>query len=306
MRTLGEVLSNTKEKQVAVGHFNISDSTQFNAIVSAANNLGVEPPSGLGGSTPKFVPVLIGVSEGEKNFIGVENAVALVRAARRRGMEVYLNLDHGHSVQDCKRAIDAGFDSVMFDGSKLPFEENVKKTKEVVAYAKASSNQGGVFVEGELGYIGSSSKMLDAVPEEVESAMTTAEQAIEFVERTGVDILAPSVGNIHGMLKSSGNPELDIARIAEIRKALPEETFLVLHGGSGISDSNFTDAINAGINIVHINTEIRKAYRHGIEKALESDKEQIAPYKYLNIGRDAVNEVVKGRLQLFQKLKIKN
>ena len=293
MKNLREVLKEAKDGKVAIGHFNISDSTQFNAIVSAAGELSV--------------PVLIGVSEGEKNFIGIKSVAALVHAARKQDKEVYLNLDHGHSVEDCKEAIDAGFDSVMFDGSKLSFEENIEKTREVVAYAQeqvalqqAQGDQNAnVLVEGELGYIGSSSKMLDAVPSEVERAMTTAEQAKEFVEKTGVDILAPSVGNIHGMLKSSGNPELDIARIEEIGKVLPENVFLVLHGGSGISDDNFKEAIKAGINIVHINTKIRRAYRQGIERALESDSEQVAPYKYLNKGRDAVSEVVKNKIQLF-------
>ncbi len=282
MRTLREVLQDVNGRKVAVGHFNISDSTQFNAIVSAAQNVGV--------------PVLIGVSEGEKKFIGIENAVALVHAARKRGIEVYLNLDHGHSVDDCKEAIDAGFDSVMFDGSKLSIEENMEKTREVVAYAKASSRE--ILVEGELGYIGSSSKMLDAVPEDVESAMTTPEQAREFVEQTGVDILAPSVGNLHGMLKGMQNPAIDIDRVKQIAEAVPETT-LVLHGGSGLSDDDFTDAIRAGVSIVHINTEIRRAYRAGIEQALEADTEQVAPYKYLNKGLDAVAEVVKERLVLF-------
>ncbi len=293
MRTLKEALETAKVELVSIGHFNISDSTQFNAIVGAAKSLDV--------------PVLIGVSEGEKNFIGIENAAALVRAERERGTEVYINLDHGHSVEDCKEAIDAGFDSVMFDGSKLSFDENVENTREVVEYAQeqvalrqAQGDQNAsILVEGELGYIGSSSKMLDAVPSEVESAMTTPEQAREFVEKTGVDILAPSVGNIHGMLKSSDNPELDITRITDVRDALPSETFMVLHGGSGISDSNFRAAIEAGINIVHINTEIRRAYRQGIEQALSEKPEEIAPYRYLNSGRDAVSEVVKSRLQLF-------
>jgi fructose-bisphosphate aldolase class II len=268
----------------ALGHFNISDSTQFNAIVNAAATVGV--------------PVWVGVSEGEKSFIDLHNAVALVQAARTKGKEVYLNLDHGQTVEDCKEAIDAGFDSVMFDGSKLSFEENVAKTQEVVAYARVCGRD--VLVEGELGYIGSSSKLLDVIPEDVESAMTTPEQAQEFVAQTGVDILAPSVGNLHGMLKG-GNPQLDIERIAAIKAVVPQTT-LVLHGGSGISDDDFRAAIRAGIGIVHINTEIRKAYREGIEEGLEADPMQVAPYKYLNHGRDAVISVVTSRITLFTRL----
>ncbi len=285
MRSLREVLNIAQVHNVAVGHFNISDSTQFNAIVEAATSMQL--------------PVLVGVSEGEKNFIGLHNAVALVRAAREQGKEVYLNLDHAHSVEACKEAIDAGFDSVMFDGSKLSFEENVEKTREVVEYAKGDQNAS-VLVEGELGYIGSSSKMLSAVPEDVEQAMTTAEQAKRFVESTGVDILATSVGNIHGMLKGTTNPSLDINRVSEIARAVPS-TFLVLHGGSGVVDSDFTAVIKAGMSIVHINTEIRRAYRKGLEQGLEVDKEQIAPYKYLAQGKSNVEQVVQDRMRLFIK-----
>ncbi len=289
MRTLEEVLQSTKLGRVAIGHFNISDSTQFNAIVVSAEKLSV--------------PVLIGVSEGEKNFIGIHTAVALVRSAREQGSEVYVNLDHGHSVEDCKEAIDAGFDSVMFDGSKLSCEENIAKTKEVVEYARAVGAREGreVLVEGELGYIGSSSKMLDAVPSDVESAMTTPEQAKDFVEKTGVDILAPSVGNLHGMLKGRENPTLDIERIKQIAEAVPNTT-LVLHGGSGLSDSDFAHAIKAGVSIVHINTEIRRAYRQGIAEALQSDTEQIAPYKYLQRGRELVSKIMHKRLRLFSNM----
>ena len=283
---LKEVLQNAKENNIALGHFNISDSNQFNGIINVAKTLNV--------------PVIVGVSEGEKKFIGIHNAVALVRSARRQGLDVFLNLDHAHSVDDCKEAIDAGFDSVMFDGSKLSFEENIARTREVAEYAKFFGEKTGkiVLVEGELGYIGSSSKMLDEIPEDAGLEKTTAEQAREFVKKTEIDILAPSVGNLHGMLKGATNPDLDIERIKKISEALPH-TFLVLHGGSGIKDDEFKKAIEAGINIVHINTEIRKAYRSGIENGLQNDTEQIAPYKYLNFGREELEKVVLDRIKLF-------
>ncbi len=271
---------------VALGHFNVSDSTQFNAIAEVANELEV--------------PVLIGLSEGEKKFIGTDNAVAMVRNESR----VFLNLDHSKSVEACKEAIDKGFDSVMIDGSKLNFEENISITKEVVDYAKNVFEKTGrrTLVEGELGYIGASSKILDDIPEGADLERTTPEQAEEFVQRTGVDMLAPSVGNLHGMLKGrANNPDIDIDLIKEIKQAVPE-TFLVLHGGSGIKDEDFVSAIEAGINVVHINTEIRKAYREGIENALLKDKEEIAPYRYLNEGKSNVKEVVRNRIKLFMNL----
>jgi fructose-bisphosphate aldolase class II len=239
---------------------------------------------------------LIGVSEGERDFLRIENVAALVRAARSfRGAKVFLNADHTHSVEGCKAAIDAGFDSVMFDGSKLSMEENIEKTREVVAYAKESGHD--VLVEGELGYIGTSSALLDSIPEGVENSMTTPTDATRFVRESGVDLLAPSVGNVHGMLKHSTNPRLDIARIQAIADAV--DVPLVLHGGSGITDNDFTDAIAAGVHIVHINTEIRVAYRKGIEAALQADHDQVAPYKYLGQGKDALSEVVRGRMRLF-------
>lgn len=282
MGTMREIIKDAHVAHMAIGHFNFSDSTQLRAIVETAHELSL--------------PVFVGLSEGEKNFIGIENAVALVRSYQARGYAVYLNLDHGHSVEACKEAIDAGFDSVMFDGSRLSFEENVAQTSEVVAYARASGRD--VLIEGELGYIGSSSKILEAIPEDVERAETTVKQAQEFVERTGVDILAPSVGNLHGMLKE-GNPALTIARIEAIRLALPGDVTLVLHGGSGTSDSDFKQAVDAGMGIVHINTEIRKAYKQGIADAITQDPNEVAPYKYLGPGADAMRAVVRNRVLLF-------
>ncbi len=282
MLTLREILRDAGEQHMALGHFNVSDSTQFNAIVDVSLELGV--------------PVLVGVSEGERDFLRIENAVALVRAARSfRGAKVFLNADHTHSIEGCKKVIDAGFDSVMFDGSQLSIEENIEKTREVVAYAKESGHD--VLVEGELGYIGTSSALLEAIPEGAGASMTTPEDAVHFVRESGVDLLAPSVGNVHGMLKNNTNPRLDIARIQSIADAV--DVPLVLHGGSGISDQDFTDAIAAGVSIVHINTEIRLAYRKGIEAALGEDTDQVAPYKYLGPGKEALAEVVRNRVRLF-------
>ena len=286
MKTLKDYLLDAKENRFALPHFNFSDSTQFNAIAEVAKELNS--------------PIIVGVSEGEKKFIKIQNAVALKEAAQSLGIKIFLNLDHGHSVEDCKEAIDEGFDSVMFDGSKLSFQENVLKTKEVVDYAREYEKRTGkkVLVEGELGYIGSSSKMLDNIPEGAGLQKTSKEQAQEFVSQTGVDILAPSVGNIHGMLKHAKNPELDIERISEIASSIPN-TFLVLHGGSGISDDDFKEAIMHGINIVHINTEIRKAYKEGIQQYLKEHPEEVAPYRYLAAGKDKMKEVLLYRAKLF-------
>lgn len=286
MKNLRDIVRGAEEKEMAVGHFNISNLEALWAIFNAARGLNV--------------PVVIGLSEGERDFVGVRQAVTLVKSIREEyDYPIFINADHTYSVERVKEAIDTGFDAVIFDGAKLSLEENIAKTKECVAYARASGRD--VVVEGEMGYIGMSSKMLDELPEGVSlEHLTTAEDAKRFVEETGVDLFSPSVGNIHGMLKHAKNPRLDISRIKEIREAAGVP--LVLHGGSGISDEDFTSAIKAGISTIHINTEIRRAYREGLEQSLKENPDEIAPYKYLKSAVEAVQKVIEARLRLFSNL----
>lgn len=286
MKSLREWLLWTEEKKVAIGHFNVSDSEGFKAVVEAAKTLEV--------------PVIIGVSEGEREFIGLEEIVALVRVARGNGLPVFVNADHTYSVEKAKEAIDAGVDSVIIDFADKPMEENIAATKEVVEYVKSrnlpASRQ--VLVEAELGFIGKSSKMLDSVPDGVsESTQTDPEDAKEFILKTGIDILAPSVGNIHGIVKT-GEPKLNIERIKSIRATVGVP--LVLHGASGNSDEDIIAAIDAGISIVHINTELRVAYKEGIEEGLKSG--EVAPYKFLAEGVMEMKRVATNKLKLFNKI----
>ncbi len=286
MKTLRETLAWAEEKKVAIGHFNVSDSEGFKAVVEGAKELGV--------------PVIIGVSEGEREFIGLEEIVSLVKIARGNGLDVFVNADHTYSVEKAKAAIDAGVDSIIIDGAGKPIEENIKTTKEIVEYARAKNLPAGrqVLVEGELGFIGVSSKVLDAIPEGVsEQTQTKPEEALRFVEATGIDLLAPSVGNVHGMIKS-GNPKLNIERIKAIRELV--NIPLVLHGGSGIADQDFKDAIAAGIKIIHINTELRLAYKEGIVEGVKSG--EVAPYKFLAEGVAEMKKVVTAKLKLFNKI----
>jgi len=295
METLAEVVDSAYKKKVAIGHFNISEFAALRAIVHAAEKLNV--------------PVIIGTSEGEAEFIGMRQAAALIEAVREEtGHPVYLNADHMRDLDKVKEAAEVGYDAVIFDGAHLPFEENIKKTKEAVETAKFINPE--ILVEGEVGYIGTSSKLLDDVPEGAAinpEDMTTPEQAEQFVKETGVDLLAPAVGEIHGMMKSAKNPNLDIERIKNIKKSAG--VHLVLHGGSGVSDDDFISSIKAGISIVHINTEIRVAWRKGLEAMLKEDKEQIAPYKLLSDPKgkftdpeEEVYKVVLKRLELFNRL----
>ncbi len=289
MKTLRECVAERAAQGAAIGHFNFSDSEQLTAIFNAARTLGV--------------PVVAGVSEGERDFIGLAQAVALVRSLREaHDYPIYLNADHTYSLERVKEAIDAGFDAVIFDGAKLPLEENIAIAKQCVEYAKERSASIGtdILVEGELGYIGTSSKLLEGIPEGAavtREAMTHPDELVRFVKETGVDLVAPSVGNIHGMLKDVPNPHLDIALIQELKRA--SGVPLVLHGGSGITEDDFTAAIKAGISLIHINTEIRLAYRRGIEASLAQDVDEVAPYRFMSGGLHAVKEAVENRLRLF-------
>ncbi len=288
MKTLKQSVLEAREKKVAIGHFNISNLEALWGIFKAAQSLNV--------------PVIIGVSEGERDFVGVKQAVALVKSIREEfDYPIYLNADHTYSFDRVKEAIDAGFDSVIIDGAKLSFDENVKITKQCVEYARASGRE--VLVEAELGYIGQSSKVLDEIPEGVlldESSLTDPVKAKEFVDLTGIDMLAPAIGNFHGMLRGGVDPKLNIERTKLIYEttAIP----LTLHGGSGNSEDDFKQAIANGVSIVHINTEIRVAFRDAIKKSLQENPEEVAPYKFLKPGVKAVQDVVEKKLRFFNNL----
>src|SRR3989339_2062 len=280
--TLRETIRIAEEKGVAVGHFNISDLESFWGVIKGAKAAGV--------------PVIIGVSEGERDFVGIPQAVALVKTVRDEGYPVYLNADHSYSFERVKEAIDAGFDAVIFDGAKLSFEENARVTKQCVEYARSVNPE--ILVEAELGYIGSGSKVLDEVPEGVSlENLTTGEESERFVKETGIDLFAPSVGNIHGMLRNAPEPRLNIERIKEVREAAGVP--LGLHGGSGTSDEDFQSAIKAGIGLIHINTEIRVAYHDAVKAYLNEHPDETAPYKFMKPAVDAVAAVVEKRMRLF-------
>lgn len=288
MKTLRECVKEAEEKKVAIGHFNISNLEGLHAVYNAAKKLNV--------------PVIIGLSEGEENFVGLEEAVAIVSAIRERDdYPIFLNADHHKSFESVKRCIDAGFDSVIIDGAKLSFEENVKITKECVEYARSVSESTGrdILVEAELGYIGEGSNIKDTIPEGA-GILTKPEDAKKFVELTGVDMFAPSVGSIHGVIRT-GNPHIDANLVVDIKKSTGVP--LVLHGGSGLRDVDFTDAISAGISVVHISTEIRVAFVEGLKESILKNKDEIVPYKILELAKEDVEEIVLERLKLFNKLK---
>jgi fructose-bisphosphate aldolase class II len=194
-------------------------------------------------------------------------------------------------------AANAGFDAVGVDFSALPFDQNVARTKETVQAIKAVNPA--ILAEGEIGNIGTGSEIHDTA--QGDHRLSTPEEARQFVEATGVDILAPAVGNMHGMLKSmvqgKAKKHLDVERIAQIKQAAG--VFLTLHGGSGTEDEHFRKAIAAGINIIHINTELRVAWRESLGESLARDSNEVVPYKILRPVVDSVKQVVSSRLRLF-------
>jgi fructose-bisphosphate aldolase class II len=285
MQTLHDALRQAEQRGAAIGHFNVSDLVLLKGVFTAAQELNV--------------PVIVGASEGERSFMGVRQIAALVKSLRDEfDYPIFLNADHTHSLTGAEEVARAGFDSVVFDRSALPREENVRQTREAVTALKAIHPS--ILVEGEIGDIGSGSEIHDAMPEPGKG-LTTPEEARQFVEETGIDILAPAVGSMHGMsrsmLQGASRQHLDIERIAAIRKAA--RVPLTLHGGSGTGDDDFRKAIAAGISIVHINTELRVAWRQSLESSLAGKPDQVVPYKILPPVVDSVREVVKSRLQLF-------
>ncbi len=285
MRKLSDVLEQVQSERTAIGHFNVADLVFLKAVVGAARE--------------RNAPVLVGASEGERDFMGTRQLAALVRSLRDEfGVPIFLNADHTHSLTRALEAAKAGFDSVVFDLSALPFEENEKQTRNAVEALKSINPA--ILVEGEIGDIGSGSEIHDDAPGPAH-ILTTASEARQFVEATRIDILAPAVGNMHGMRRSmvagAERKRLNIERIREIKTATGVP--LTLHGGSGTCDDDLRMAIQAGINIVHINTELRLAWRRGLEQGLGRREEEIVPYKILPSAVASIQEVVSSRLKLF-------
>ncbi|MEZ4156645.1 MAG: class II fructose-bisphosphate aldolase [Candidatus Paceibacterota bacterium] len=294
MKTLQEALAWASEKKVAIGHFNVANIEALKAIFEAAQELSTE--AGF------KIPVIIGLSEGERKFVGEHAAVALIKHMRERyDYPIFLNADHTYDDEMAKEAVRAGYDSVIIDGANLSYDENLEKTKRFVEFARTQNPD--CLVEAEVGYIGSGSNIKEALPEGAaitEDTVTKVDEAVRFVNKTGVDLLAPAVGNIHGMLKGAKNPNLIISRIKEIAEATGKP--LVLHGGSGISDEDFSAAIEAGIRIVHISTELRRAYKEALDASLAASPSELAPYKIMAPVVDAMKAVVTARLKLFTNL----
>ncbi len=260
-----------KKEGWAIGQFHAANLETLQAIINAAQKLKS--------------PVIIGTSEGESKFIGLRKIACLVSSYKKEtGLPIFLNLDHGKDLGYIRKAIDAGYDSVHFDGSKLSLDENIKRTKEVLEYARKKK----VLVEGEVGVIGDAEK--------TKEVLTKPEDALKFVKSTKVDNLAVGVGNMHGIKASGINPHLNLKRLREISRKV-KSAGLVLHGGSGTPSKDVKEAIKLGIVKVNINTELRLAYTKGLKKVLKS--KEIVPYKYMPEVINSIQKIVEEKIKLF-------
>lgn len=287
MKTLKEYIQDAQDSKRAIPHFNVANSDMLMSVFDAA--LEVSKEHG------EKIPVVIGFSEGEREAMGTTQCVDYVTSLRNEhDYPLFVNADHTFGVELTCDAIDAGFDMVIYDGNTVSHEENVVNTKKVVEYRNQINPE--CLVEAEFGNVGLGSGLKDKLPEGIsEATMTDPLAAKQFVAETGIDMIAPAVGNVHGMIKT-GNPALNPQRVSEV---LTETNIpLVLHGGSGSSDEDFVKVIDAGISMIHISTELRVAYRRGLEEML-LEVDSVAPYKYTLKAREAVKTKAAEKIRLF-------
>lgn len=270
-----KMLKEAKRKKKAVFHFNINNLEWAKCILEECDRLNV--------------PVILGVSESAVNYMGGYNVVAALCYSLISDLniktDVCLHLDHGKSVESCIKAIDAGFNSVMIDGSLKPLQENMEMTKEVVLYAK---NQD-VSVEAEIGLMGSiEGNNLNL------GTNTNLEDCINFVCETGIDSVAASVGTVHGIYKGELNIDYQLIKKLNEELTIP----LVLHGGSGLSDDTLKKCVEAGITKININSSIQEAWSNDVRKYLKENPDVIDPRKIIGSGYKSIKEVVASKINI--------
>ena len=296
--TTKEMFAKALTQDYAVGAFNVNNMEIIQGIVEAAME--------------EKAPLILQVSAGARKYAKPVYLVKLVEAAiEDTGLDIALHLDHGEDFDICKKCVDDGFTSVMIDGSKHPFEENIRLTKEVVEYAHSK----GVSVEAELGKLAG---IEDNINVDARNAtFTDPEEAAEFVEKTGVDSLAVAIGTSHGAYKFKGTPYLDFDRLQEIHKLIPD-TPLVLHGAStvlpefvekcnqyggsipgaqGVPEDMIKTATKHGVCKVNIDTDLRLAMTAEIRKHFAEHPEDFDPRKYLGPARSAIKGMVQHKIR---------
>ena len=272
-----EMLKEAKEKHYAVPHFNINNLEWTRYILEACEE--------------ENSPVILGVSEGAIKYMGgyntVVNLIVWLVYDLKISIPVVIHLDHGSSIQSCKDAIDAGFTSVMIDGSLYDLETNIYMTNEVMRYAKLNN----VSVEAEIGHIGG---IEDTTSSEI--AYAKVDDCIELAIKTKVDSLAPALGSVHGIYK--GEPVLDFTKMAAIssKTSLP----LVLHGGTGIYDDQIRKSISSGVCKVNINTELQMVWADEVRNYIMNNPDVYDPRKIIGSGASVIKMAVKRKIQLLK------
>ncbi|MDO8498911.1 MAG: class II fructose-bisphosphate aldolase [bacterium] len=280
--TAREWLQKAKREKFAIGAFNVGNLETFKAIVQAATKLRS--------------PVIIESSPGETKWMGVDNMVDLAKNfSRDFDIPILVNLDHSETLEDCQVGIEAGYDLIHFDGSKLPLEENLEIAKKVVELA----HQKGLTVEGEVDHITGSSEVHSgsAAEEAAKGKFSDPERSKRFVSESGIDVLAVFFGNVHGVF-AGGDENLHLDILEKVVQALPD-TFFSLHGGSGIPDDQVKEAIQKGIVKVNINTEMRQVFRDSLETALEKNPDEYAMYKIEGSVVEAAQQIVEHKIEVF-------
>ena len=274
--TAKEITTKASEGKYAVGAFNITNIIQMKAVVDAA--------------IEKNAPLIIQTSVTPAEFIGPEVLVAIYRViAEAAPIPISLHLDHCTDVAFCKVCADAGYTNIMIDASKQPFEENIKQTKEVVDYCHAI---GGISVEGELGTVSGVEDQIKV--SEDESALCNPQQAVQFVEETGVDIFAPAIGTAHGVYKTK-NPKVDFDRLGQINHLLNNDsvrTPLVVHGGTGLSEEYSRKLVQMGGAKFNVSTELKYTLIDTTYEYITANRDEYNPGRLDKAVSKAIKEVV--------------
>lgn len=274
--TTKEILEKAMREKYAIGAFNANNIEMVQAIIEAAEE--------------ENAPLILQASQGAIQYAGLENISAIVRnAAATAKVPIALHLDHGTDYEQNVKCLCMGFTSLMFDGSKLPYNENVSITRKIVEMGHAV----GVPVEGEIGRIAGTEDHITV--SEVEANMTEPEEALRFFRDTGVDSLAVAVGSVHRMKKKEA--KLDHERIKSISKLV--KIPLVLHGSSGVMDDEMKKGINEGLCKINVATQLNMAFVEGMKKALKDKPEEVDPRKILKVSKELLKEVVKDRIRVF-------
>lgn len=295
--SLKSVLKKAQKGHYAVPAFNINDLEFLQAIVEVAKKMKS--------------PVIVQTSEGAIKYAGMENLANMAKTAAKEGAEIVFHLDHGKDFKIIKKALNAGYTSIMFDGSALPYEKNLRLTKQMAAAA----HKKGISVEAELGALRGVEDLVSV--SEKEAILTNPKQAAEFVKKTGCDALAVAIGTSHGAYKFKGMSKLDLKRLKEINKLV--DVPLVLHGASGVSpylvnlinkcggeigcakgnsDSEIKKAIKLGVCKINIDTDLRLAFTAGVRCELKKDKKVFDPRQILGAAKEIMERVIADKIKL--------